>query len=709
MATPRENKMADFYSQCLAKGYTDMTDEQMQLKAKVIATDLGLNYTKNLVSFFEEAKKCYEVVSDEKKKEEENYILQKKEADRKKAMKSELILTLTNRTTTIKVYLREDDSVYHTLDDSEILDGAPEISVRNSNVYMATYHPSQAVYTGATVGGITTGGIHYTKPSYSEKISSTGNGYVTVRVKGQEKPIDIRTATVTKSIAEKYKHHGDFKVFFSDELTCLCYDEVGDELYRDSGFLLAGKSALDAMTTASIMKDTSCLDIQKCQIICNILHSIATAHFPPTDEEMYQTAIHLSSSSNSTDLENALLLFNEISYHKDSKDRISDVEKSYEDAVQKEKEEAIIRREANQKKRKSFMIKCAVIAIIILAIVAAAPTVKKLIAYNEAVQLLEDKQFDEAKDKFDDLGHFWDSREMVSEADYRKAMDYFENGLYFFAAEIFEKITDYSDSETMANESNYMLALDYFKEKKYSQAMKRFEELENYKDSSEMYKESVYLYAKAETERGNSSSALKLYNKIPGYKDVDAYLSRYSDLATSFYIDNNYVFEIKYDENGKMVNAQNSKHNQLTYEFRFDENGVIIAATRLNGIKTENFAIEHSEDGSSTLFKNGTPVLIFDKYGNVLSHYYETKADPTPVKNYKLDEQNNTTAYDTVNTYDKNGNLSEVQYNYPISVTSNGFYSRIIEFTYSKLPCSADYIEINQNNVRVMFHIILEH
>lgn len=84
MATPRENKMADFYSQCLAKGYTDMTDEQMQLKAKVIATDLGLNYTKNLVSFFEEAKKCYEIVSDERKKEEENLILQKKEADRKK-------------------------------------------------------------------------------------------------------------------------------------------------------------------------------------------------------------------------------------------------------------------------------------------------------------------------------------------------------------------------------------------------------------------------------------------------------------------------------------------------------------------------------------------------------------------------------------------------------------------------------------------------
>ena len=239
--------------------------------------------------------------------------------------------------------------------------------------------------------------------------------------------------------------------------------------------------------------------------------------------------------------------------------------------------------------------------------------------------------------------------------------------------------------------------------------MKIFEKLENYKDSSELYKESVYLYAKSETESGNSSSALKLYNKIPGYKDVDTYLSQYLNLATSFYIDSNYGIEIKFDKNGKMVNAQSSKYSNQSYKFNNDENGVKIAATKPNGFKTDNYTIELSEDGSSTLLKNGTPILIFDEYGNVLSHYYGTQADPKPVKNYKLDEQNNSTAYDTINTYDKNGSLSEVQYNYPISVTSNGFYSRIIEFTYSKLPCSADYIEINQNNVRVMFHIILEH
>lgn len=140
--------------------------------------------------------------------------------------------------------------------------------------------------------------------------------------------------------------------------------------------------------------------------------------------------------------------------------------------------------------------------------------------------------------------------------------------------------------------------------KEYSQAMKIFEKLENYKDSSELYKESVYLYAKSETESGNSSSALKLYNKIPGYKDVVTYLSQYLNLATSFYIDSNYGIEIKYDKNGKMVNAQSSKYSNQSYKFNIDENGVIIAATKPNGFKTDNYTIELSEDGSSTLLKN---------------------------------------------------------------------------------------------------------
>ena len=57
--TAKEEKLYSFYSQCIEKGYTDMSDETQSLKAKVIATDLGLRYGK-IASFFEEAKNVFE-------------------------------------------------------------------------------------------------------------------------------------------------------------------------------------------------------------------------------------------------------------------------------------------------------------------------------------------------------------------------------------------------------------------------------------------------------------------------------------------------------------------------------------------------------------------------------------------------------------------------------------------------------------------------
>ena len=44
--------MAQFYEQCKNKGYTNMRDDTQSLKAKVIATDLGLRYG-NIVEFYE--------------------------------------------------------------------------------------------------------------------------------------------------------------------------------------------------------------------------------------------------------------------------------------------------------------------------------------------------------------------------------------------------------------------------------------------------------------------------------------------------------------------------------------------------------------------------------------------------------------------------------------------------------------------------------
>ena len=68
--TTKQQKLYNFYSQCIAKGYTDMTDVTQSLKAKVIASDLGLKYGK-IVALYEQSKQVFESKKDRIKVEAE--------------------------------------------------------------------------------------------------------------------------------------------------------------------------------------------------------------------------------------------------------------------------------------------------------------------------------------------------------------------------------------------------------------------------------------------------------------------------------------------------------------------------------------------------------------------------------------------------------------------------------------------------------------
>ena len=64
-----------------------------------------------------------------------------------------------------------------SLDDKNIqLQG--KFWVNKSQDYSATYHPEKIVYTGATVGGVHTGGIHKEDAYVSASGSSNGRGYI---------------------------------------------------------------------------------------------------------------------------------------------------------------------------------------------------------------------------------------------------------------------------------------------------------------------------------------------------------------------------------------------------------------------------------------------------------------------------------------------------------------------------------------------------
>ena len=84
---------------------------------------------------------------------------------------------------------------------------------------------------------------------------------------------------------------------------------------------------------------------------------------------------------------------------------------------------------------------CAVLALIYGIVVV--PSIK----YNEALELVENKNYDEAIAIFEELGDYSDSADMICEAKYKKAEELMSNKKFDVALEIFNELGNYSDSK----------------------------------------------------------------------------------------------------------------------------------------------------------------------------------------------------------------------------------------------------------------------
>ena len=139
--TAKEQKLYSFYTQCFAKGYLDMTDDTQSLKAKVIASDLGLRYGK-IAALLEEARGVYEAEEKRKAEEAERAAA---EALRASVPGKEVLSLVENSNSPkiIHIFRRPDDSIYCTIGTNDRkYEGAPDIEVRKGGVLTYTYHPS---------------------------------------------------------------------------------------------------------------------------------------------------------------------------------------------------------------------------------------------------------------------------------------------------------------------------------------------------------------------------------------------------------------------------------------------------------------------------------------------------------------------------------------------------------------------------------------
>jgi len=383
--------MAQFYKACQEKGYTDMTDDRQSLKAKVIATDLKLNYGKIEV-FYEKARECYEQIQKEKEEiRRQNVIRQQREEEERTRLQvnGKLLLTLSDwqneskNATHVHVYIRPDKSIYCTVNDGDKINRIPQIRIKQGGALMLTYHPSQAIYTGATVGGVTTGGVHYTQSGYTANKTHSGKGEIEISVNGRD--FVLRTVKMSQYTCTLFRRDRQFQELVRNrEIKCYAASAKAD-FYYDA--IKTGRvDQLTMMNALSMASDEQRLSYRDCENIANLIGRIVNGQFPASDEKIYASAKALENAETSAQLNRAVELFKSISDYKDAAACARAVKEKYEEVLQIEKEQAILKKEAQKKRSKKIAVLCAVVAC-----VAAVAVIFACVYSNNKAKMLREK------------------------------------------------------------------------------------------------------------------------------------------------------------------------------------------------------------------------------------------------------------------------------------------------------------------------------
>ncbi len=673
MARNNETALMEFYKQCKEKGYTDMTDDKQSLKAKVIARDLGIKY-KMIGDLYDQAEVLY------------------KEKERLQSTNGIFLFELDDSDTDrpdkkIALYRRSDGTLYHIINDNrKKIEGAMNLSVQGSQTFSFTYNPSQTVYTGATVGGITTGGFHQTEATISERAHSSGNAYLTASSEGIG--FEVMLVKLSSQMCEKFKRSLTANERETKKITCYSSGGAVTGLMK-SGFM--PKDYTTQLTYATYAIDEKRLPASLITRYYNMLVDIINGRYPETEEELYKKAVgYYNSADTSEKLKTAENKFREIApFYQEAEHMAEKAKKRYETVLQEEKEARILEEEAQEKARKKGL-KVFLFAGIPLILLCAAAIffLNKVVIpnqhYKQAVSLMEQGQYEEAITAFESLGDYEDSRDQIRKAEleikeqekadaYRAAEELFLSGQYEEAEKAFQDLGTYQDSESRAEECTamrYRQAQALLSEGRYDEAVQAFTELGEYEDSQTQILEATFQKAKNMISEGRYEEAYNVLLPMKEYSNVSDYLNSYHFLPILITARSNTAiktYEFTYDEYGTMIKAV---YNLNGYEINvgvFDEDGKLIG-TELGtyysdkaGTGNSTYAYEPDNTVTVSFWDSNEAVHRYDEFGNMVegygSGYLEGK---TFYYDYTTDEHHNRTD-NAENTYE-NGRLVSVFY-----------------------------------------------
>ena len=267
------------------------------------------------------------------------------------------------------------------------------------------------------------GGFHQTEAYTTEKVTGTGKG--DIHAKSGDMNIWVKYIDFSDATDYAFRRDETYKSL-SHRKRIVCFDANTSRLSKDiMGMAMqSGAGYQDILSKASMANDMMKLSMGEIQKIAAFLNAVIEGNYPATDEEYYERAITLSESTKSDDLLEAVQIFRKISDYKDSANIADITQQKYEETLQFEKEQKILQKERDAKKfKKILIIATPVIIAIIIGLTIASNKAKKEAAYNTAIQMEKDGEYDEAIKTFEALDGYKDSIDMIKECHYIQALE----------------------------------------------------------------------------------------------------------------------------------------------------------------------------------------------------------------------------------------------------------------------------------------------
>lgn len=189
------------------------------------------------------------------------------------------------------------------------------------------------------------------------------------------------------------------------------------------------------------------------------------------------------------------------------------------------------KKSSSHKKKRKIIFWCIVIVLWSYAIVLSVKYFPMVLSYKQALNSLNERDYDEAINIFEELGDFNDSQQKRKQAFYQKARSLMDNGDYDEAIRIYTSCA-YSDSQDMIREATFEKANACCRNGDFEKAILLYRSIIGYKDSENKLHSAEYEMAVNAYKNGEYGTAMLYFEATSGYISDDG---MYSDSVKKKY------------------------------------------------------------------------------------------------------------------------------------------------------------------------------